>query len=459
MIQRKRKCLALLVALLIALWGFPMAAMADTETLPNQDDNGKMWYQFGPYNTFNIKGYVGASLYQTTYGDGGYYSSLVEGENRYDFTNMQNGVEKVVGDNFGVTMKLSYVSSGYYVKVQYIVRNLTDVERTFSIGSCSDTQIGGNDYAPLEIVDGSTLVMRDGSTAQFNIVGKNAYGVTDVSTFWIGHYTGSYSNMFNQSSITTLSGTDSGLAYSWKDKVLGAGESMTLSVLFGVGPVNYAPAVAMLDTPDEIELSDDFSLAGSVTDAENSVGTKLYYVLDDGEPVLFHTFEGAPGAFNHTLDLPDTLDFLGAHEIIVFAEDSDGAISQSVVREFNVVMPPLTGIAMATFPTKLAYNAGEALDFDGLGIKLVYENGLTLPLEEFALSVPEGTVVHEGGRFPVQVTYTVGQVTYQTVFYYTVAGEDVSPDTGDDGVNSLMMLAAMMSLAGMVVLARRRTES
>ena len=300
--------------------------------------------------------------------------------------------------------------------------------------------------------------MRDGSTAQFNIVGKNAYGVTDVSTFWIGHYTGSYANMFNESGITSLSGTDSGLAYSWKDKVLGAGESMTLSVLFGVGPVNYAPVVAMDATPDELALGDDLDLTGNVTDSENTDGTKLYLVLDDGEPVLFHTFTGTPGAFDYTLELPDTVDFLGAHEITVFAEDRDGAISQSVVREFDVVMPPLTGIAVASFPAKLAYEAGEALDFDGLAINLVYDNGLVFPLEEYALSVPEGTIASEGGRFPVQVTYAVGQVTYQTVFYYTVAAEDVSPDTGDHAMPGFMFLAAMMSLAGMAVIIRRRVN-
>ncbi len=454
--KSKHRWLPIVAALLIALGCFPFTASADTEALPNQGDNGKMWYKTDIGSAFNIKGYVGPSLYQTTYGDGGYNTVLNDGGTYYYLTAVQNGVEAVYG-NFGVTMKLEFVSSGYYVKVQYLVRNLTAQQQTFSLGTCSDTQIGGNDYAPLEIIDNSTLVMRDGGTAQFNIVGRNAYGVTDVSTFWIGHYSGQITNIFNNGP-TSLSGTDSGLAYSWKDIVIAPGETKTMAVLFGVGPVNYAPTVALGTVPSEIKLSEDLSLGGTVTDTENSTGTKLYYVLDEGTPVLFHTFADIPGAFNYTLDLPSTQSFLGAHKVTVFAEDSDGAISQSVVKDFTVVMPQLTGIAVATPPLKLNYNVGEALNFAGLTVNMVYENGMTLPLEEFALSVPDGTAVVQGGRYPVQITYTDGRVTYQAAFYYNVAEEFALPDTGDEGIYGMMALAAFMSLMGMTILVRRRTN-
>lgn len=455
--KSKHRWLPIVAALLITLGCFPLTASADTEALPNQGDNGKMWYQTDIGSAFNIKGYVGSSLYLTTYGDYGYTTVLNDGGTYHYINAVQNGVEAVYG-NFGVKMKLEFVSSGYYVKVQYLVRNLTDQQQTFSLGTCSDTYIGSNDYAPLEIIDNSTLVMRDGSTAQFNIVGRNAYGVTDVSTFWIGHYSGQIANLFNNGP-TSLSGTDSGLAYSWKDIVIAPGETKTMSVLFGVGPVNYAPIVALGTVPTEIKLSEDLSLGGTVTDLENSTGTKLYYVLDEGQPVLFHTFADVPGAFSYTLDLPSTQSFLGAHKVTVFAEDSDGAISQSIVKDFSVVMPQLTGIAVVTPPTKLNYNVGEALNFAGLTINLVYENGMTIPLEEYTLSVPNGTAVVQGGRYPVQITYTVERVTYQTAFYYNVAEEFALPDTGDEGMYGMMALVALVSLAGMTFLVRRRTNA
>jgi voltage-gated potassium channel Kch len=459
MANKKHRWVALVAAVLIAFGTFPMTASADTDPLPNLEDNGKMWYQMGIGNAFNIQGYVGSTLYRTTYGDAGYSVRLFDETTYYNLTNVSNGVENTYG-NLGLTMKLAFVSSGYYVKVQYIVRNLSDQTQTFSIGTCSDTMIGGNDYAPLEIVDNSTLVMRDGATAQFNIVGRNAYGVTDVSTFWMGGYGSRFDNLLNDGP-TSLVGVDSGLAYSWKDKVLLPGATTTLSVLFGVGPVNYAPEVSLDTTPSQVELSDNMTLAGTVSDSENTTGTKLYYVLDSGEPVLFHTFTEAPGAFSYSLDLPETTDFLGEHKVIVFAEDTDGAISQSTERTFSVVMPPITGIAVVTLPDNLTYQIGDQLDLSGLTIKLVYDNDMSKPVEDFTVSVPNGQLLNQAGEFKVIVSYTVDNVTYQAEFPYIVEAAEapLEPevvDTGDDNPNGVLAFISFLAILGMGASVYRR---
>ncbi len=457
MANKKHRWVAFVAAVLIAFGSFPMTASADA--LPNQEDNGKMWYQMDVGSAFNIKGYVGSTLYQTTWANTGYHVQLLNGASTYYLTNMLNGVEKTYG-NLAVTMKLSFVSSGYYVKVHYIVRNLTDQTQTFSIGTSADTQIGSNDAAPLEIVNNSTLVMKDGSTAQFNIVGRNAYGVTDVSTFWVGYLSELGANIFNNGP-TSYSGGDSGLSYSWKDKELLPEATTTLSVLFGVGPVNNAPEVSLDTTSSQVKLSDNMTLSGTVTDSENSTGTKLYYVLDSGEPVLIHTFAGIPGAFSNILDLPETNDFLGEHKVTVFAEDSDGAISQSIERNFTVVMPPISGIAVVTLPGDLAYKVGEQLDLSGLAIKLVYENDMSKPVEDFTVSVPTGHLLNQAGTFKVIVSYTVDNVTYQVEFPYIVEAAEApivaeAVDTGDHSQTGFLAFISFLAILGMGSIVYRR---
>jgi len=92
-------------------------------------------------------------------------------------------------------------------------------------------------------------------------------------------------------------------------------------------------------------------------------------------------------------------------------------------------------------------------------MNLVYENGMTMPLVDYALSVPDGTVTTQGGRYPVQITYTVERVTYQAAFYYNVAEEFALPDTGDEGMYGMLALIALISLMGMIILARRRADA
>lgn len=297
-----------------------------------------MQYWTNTSSSYNIHGNVNGSWYQTTYGNGGYLSVIVvDGTTNY-LSYMENGVEKTIGET-GVTQNLSLVNNGRYVKIQYVVRNLSESAQTISLGSCSDVMIGGNDYAPIySFSDWSGFYMTDGSAAQFNFIGKNAYGVTNVDTYWYGHYSGRLSNMFNQVSAPSLTGTDSGMAFSWKDRVIQPGAAQTFSVLIGIGAVNAAPGLSITNpetTFGDVTNGGSYEFAGAVTDAENTTGTKVYYAIDQGLPVLAYTFDSVPGSFTTDLNIPSDL-ATGAHTVTFYAQDSAGAISSSVTRSLNV---------------------------------------------------------------------------------------------------------------------------
>ncbi|SHI89583.1 InlB B-repeat-containing protein [Parasporobacterium paucivorans] len=307
----------------------------------DNEQSSYMQYWTNIEGSFNIQGNVDGQWIQTTYGNYGYGTRLLVDGTSYELNYLQNGAEKLYNNDMtGITQNLSLVNNGRYVKIQYVVRNLSENPQTVSLGSYSDVKIGGNDYAPIySFDDWSGFYMTDGNSAQFNFIGKNAYGVTDVDTYWYGVYWDNYPSTFTQVSSPSLTGTDSGMAFSWKDRIIAPGESMTLSVLMGVGNVNKAPSIAV--TAPETSFGDvvkggGYEFNGAVSDYENSVNSRIYYAIDEGEPVLAYTFDDAPGAFSAEMLVPSEIS-TGTHTVTIYAQDSDGAISSSVSRDMNVI--------------------------------------------------------------------------------------------------------------------------
>lgn len=343
MLTKKRKYLIAIALVLTLLLSTGMVAYA-TEYL-EQDDNGKMWFETnvnandeeGDSNyAFNIQGYVGEDLLQTTYNNNGYEVFLKEDgdDEATQVGTAANGVERIVGE-IGFTNRLTFVNGGNYVKAEYIIRNTTSSDKTVSIATTSDTQIGNLDYAPMEITS-SAIIMRDGDNAQFNIVCKDAYGVTDVDGMWIGYYDYQWSEMFSNEDPMTLTETDSGLAFSWTGINLPANGTKTFSVLFGVGAVNDAPDLGVGTLPTTVTPGQELTIYGEVSDTENTIDTKVYYILDDGEPVLLYSFDEEPGLFQKKVVLPTDANFTGEHILMFYAEDENGATSSTQKRTFTV---------------------------------------------------------------------------------------------------------------------------
>ncbi len=230
------------------------------------DGNGVMAYKFitgeesySDYGTFEIMGFFYNGWKQSTCGSIGFKTLY---NNNGSLVNIDvSDISVVVGDT-GLTMDvdIGFVSGGKALQIKYNVANpnLTDVEN-FSFGTSADVQIGSDDTARITLFEtdkpatenrGFTVVSdstsdRKGTVvaeyefAQLNFFGKNSVGVTNVDTFWFGYWNSSRSNTFNQTSDTTYS-DDSGMAYSWKNRTIGAGETRTYTVIIGIGGADSA---------------------------------------------------------------------------------------------------------------------------------------------------------------------------------------------------------------------------
>lgn len=206
------------------------------------DGHGVMAYRYDGLSQVDVGGFRGGDWLQTTYGNGGYRFYYILGLHN-DFADtstkaqlyLLNAPITIPGTALSVQMLPSFTNGGKAVKLTYRITNGSADAQTLSFAGGSDVQIGGDDGAPMErLVDDRGFKMYSGDN-QFNFFGLNTVGVTNVDTFWFGTLRELYSNFFNQQTTGTISGVDSAMAYSWKNKVIAPGQTRNFSVLIGIG--------------------------------------------------------------------------------------------------------------------------------------------------------------------------------------------------------------------------------
>lgn len=206
------------------------------------DGHGVMAYRYDGLSQVDVRGFRGGDWLQTTFGNGGYRFYYILGLHN-DFADtstmaqlyLLNAPIAIPGTALSVQMLPSFTNGGKAVKLTYRITNGSADAQTLSFAGGSDVQIGGDDGAPMErLVDDRGFKMYSGDN-QFNFFGLNTVGVTNVDTFWFGTLGELYFNFFNQQTTGTISGVDSAMAYSWKNKVIAPGQTRNFSVLIGIG--------------------------------------------------------------------------------------------------------------------------------------------------------------------------------------------------------------------------------
>lgn len=164
-------------------------------------------------NSFNVWG----NGNKTTYANAGY--SIV-------FNPSVSGVT--------LNVNLEEIYDGNYVKINYIINNPTDTDATFNLATHSDIQINNDDRATVTNISGDKGFQMTDGTYYYNFYLRGMDGVDDVSTYWYGQYGQRTSNLWNNSGRADLVGVDSGMAYSWQNKKVEKGKTITLSVILGL---------------------------------------------------------------------------------------------------------------------------------------------------------------------------------------------------------------------------------
>lgn len=173
----------------------------------------------------------------TTYGNGG-YGTRYRRDNGAPVDVSAVGQLVDMGDGITLTVQPAFSIDGKFINVVYTLKNTGSTDATVSVGSHADIQIAGDDEAPItKFSDGRgfKMVNRSNNDLQFNFFGKGTLGVTDVDTFWFGYYGDSKDNVFTQVEADSYSDDDSGMAYSWVNRVIPASETRVFRTTMGTG--------------------------------------------------------------------------------------------------------------------------------------------------------------------------------------------------------------------------------
>ena len=324
------------------------------ELEPVETENGVLSFRLSASaDNYDVHGIKDGKNVQTTYSNNGYYLGVCAGKEPTKFsdcTSIKNlerepvFVELKSGEILAAGISADFVSDGKYLKVTHTLVNVSDktMERV-CIGVNADIQIGSNDAASIYRT-GTGFRMEDpGSQQQFSLACKKAPGADDISTMWFGYYSDRQSNQFNDTSADDLIGSDSGLAFSWKDMELSPGERITRSVLFSVGEIADPPVLSKdpFSFMMEAEGKKSIKVDARVTDKAGRTDSIYYTIKKDGQPqqeernlasVLADGSEKTITGVIGEAEFPDD----GTYIVNVWIMNDAGAISEAVTREIVV---------------------------------------------------------------------------------------------------------------------------
>ena len=230
----------------------------DIPELIAEDDNGNMKFIL-ERNGFDIGGYNGETYIKSSYS--GYRSRILMADSRSSDTLYFSDDLKADKNGLEIYLRAEIIpiDDVSYVRLTYYVENTTDdKEIGFSLGLDADTCVGRDDMAKVQRTDDGILMRgRDYSQEEVNEY-VNAFVVKDddeseapIDRWWYGYYGNRFSNIFaGDLPEEDLEDMDSGMACSWLDLSLDAGETGKYSVIFGIGDIYDYSDAEMPDTDD-----------------------------------------------------------------------------------------------------------------------------------------------------------------------------------------------------------------
>lgn len=319
------------------------------ESSAEYHDNGKMIYSISN-NTFYLRGSVGNI--QMLYSDGStsYTEIRIDGGEHNFFTGSLVASTKI-GDvvyetrdinGIRVTLRLSPMSGGNYIKVEYELYNISGYNKNVGVRQYWDTTVAGNDGSPIQILGTANGLRMYSGNSQFTAFLSNSFGVTDVDSFWVGQYNGGRAwnsiAMYYPGYVHQVSDTDA--AFQWNERVLAPYSTRTHSVSVGMGSLNEIPQMTV-NSPVNGNLhfiNDVVVASGSVRDSD--VGDTLYVKgsVDNGTEFTIGTMiaTGSWQNYSHSYRIPTNIAD-GTHTISLWVTDSKGATSPVQNRTFNSI--------------------------------------------------------------------------------------------------------------------------
>jgi hypothetical protein len=233
-------------------------------------------------------------------------------------------------------------------------------------------------------------------------------------------------------------------------------DGVTVTVTFNVTVKTISvekvlESISITTNPDKTEytVGDALDLTGLVVTA--------HYSDDSEEVVADYSTAPVAGAI---------LEIAGQQTVAVnYTEDGKTvAVTFSVTVKTISVEKTLDSISATTYPDKMEYTEGEALDLTGLVVTACYSDGSKEAVTGYSTTPEAGTVLDTAGEYDIIVSYTEDGKTVTTKFSVTVEMVDIVTVLDSISVTEYpdkreYDLGEALDLAGLVITAHYSDKS
>lgn len=252
-----------------------------------------------------------------------------------NFNNTVNEVEFVA--------ESSKFSGNNYINVKYTVTNKASTQRAISIGIQTDINVNNNDSPTQKNLEGFKGVQfidpKTNKDAVFLL--RDSYGVTDVDTYFYKHSSSVSSDYYvfkNATSWTDVTGVNTWLCFSWRDRVFEPGETKVFTHSIGTGDYNIGYTYTLEENFSEFYLPTE-TISTNLKINSISFGDTLTVqrCIDEEECKQIYT---APDEGNN-FRIPDSFKIpkIGYHTVRYITKNNK-SIEYTQNHTFTVNIPP-----------------------------------------------------------------------------------------------------------------------
>ncbi|MBQ7140303.1 MAG: hypothetical protein IJO32_02225 [Bacilli bacterium] len=316
--------------------------------------------------------------------------------NDYKYLSESSGVLTGTSDGITVTVTPSFVHGNQYIMLTYTAKNTSGATKNVSMAGYSDLQLDGVDnvaLTPETNIGGKGAKGFSMSVKTSTNANRNLYVITDDFggiinnddvNYWIGNknYTvvnNEYSQAFKKSTgfDSTVTEKNTAMAFSWNNIEIANNETVTRTVLIGLGDITYSPTIDVngeseynLDNVKNVNVNIKYNIP---TDGN---AYKLYYKLNDGDIVTVNDVD-----LTKVVDATKVLDLINDENLNKCGDNTltawigpstDSSLSRAVVKDehkFKVT-------AASCIPEKQEENPQSGVNTNYLILGLILVGGI-----------------------------------------------------------------------------------
>jgi hypothetical protein len=261
----------------------------------------------------------------------------------------------------GITVHTyNFALSPFTILAAFKLTNENDDVGTCDLAVYADTCVDGFEWHPIgALPSGQGFYWGDVSEGEeyiMTVICRSYPLISDVTTYWYGHFGSLPTSIWNQTTVDTVTGLDTGMSFSSQGISVASHDSTVVSVLFRSGNhFVHQPSVDHVIVGDTVPAPVHGSIPCQITLSDAIPTTPLnLFVLVDGD-LLGLTLVASnltSGSYARSIDISPYSLSPGVHTFSFFVVNDVGFISNQNDLHFTVIADRMTTAAQTPTMTK-----------------------------------------------------------------------------------------------------------